>query len=51
VLQSRVRDSRGRIQPTRKDLLAERGRNGYFHYNAIVSWAIDEDGLVSHVYA
>lgn len=51
VLQSRVRDSRGRIQPTRSELLAARGRNGYFRYNAIVSWAIDEDGQVSHVYA
>ena len=51
VLQSRVRDSRGLRQPTRAGLLAERGRNGYFHFNAIVSWAVDEDGSVHHVYA
>ena len=24
---------------------------GYFHYNAIVCWAIDEDGSIRHVYA
>lgn len=51
VLQSRVTDSTGKVQPTRAALLKERGRNGYFHYNAIVSWAVDEDGQVSHVYA
>jgi sulfane dehydrogenase subunit SoxC len=38
------------VQPTRRALVAERGQNGYFHYNAIVSWAIDEDGAVTHVY-
>jgi len=51
VLQSRVGDTRGNLQPTRQALLAERGRNGYFHYNAIVSWAVDEEGRVSHAYA
>ena len=30
--------------------IAERGRHGYFHYNAIVSWQVDEDGEISHVY-
>ena len=51
VLQSRVRDARGHVQPARAALVAERGRNGYFHYNAIVSWAVDSDGRVRHVYA
>ena len=51
VLQSRVTDSAGNVQPTRAALLAERGRNGYFGYNAIVSWAVDQDGAVRHVYA
>ncbi len=51
VLQSRAKDDHGNIQPTRARLLAERGRNGYFHYNAIVSWAVDSDGTVRHVYA
>jgi sulfane dehydrogenase subunit SoxC len=51
VLQSRVTDETGYVQPGRDVLLAARGRWGYFHYNAIVSWAIDEDGYVAHVYA
>jgi sulfane dehydrogenase subunit SoxC len=50
VLQSRVVDSTGKRQPSRDALVAERGRNGYFHYHAIVSWAVDEEGRVSHVY-
>jgi sulfane dehydrogenase subunit SoxC len=51
VLKSRATDETGYVQPERDVLIKERGRNGYFHYNAIVSWAIDEDGEVSHVYA
>jgi len=51
VLQSRVKDDQGNIQPTRAHLVAQRGRNGYFHYNAILSWAVDSDGTVRHVYA
>ncbi len=51
VLQSRAIDETGHVQPTRAALVAQRGINGYFHYNAIVSWAIDEDGAVTHVYA
>jgi len=50
VLQSRATDEQGRVQPARAALLAERGRHGYFHYNAIVSWAIDEQGFIEHVY-
>lgn len=50
VLQSRITDDTGRVQPARAKLLAERGRHGYFHYNAIVSWQVDESGRVSHVY-
>jgi sulfane dehydrogenase subunit SoxC len=51
VLQSRVVDETGYTQPTRAALVAERGLNGYFHYNAIVSWAVEADGSVKHVYA
>lgn len=51
VLQSRVTDETGYVQPTRAALVAERGLNGYFHYNAIVSWAVEPDGSVKHVYA
>ncbi|MEQ8664073.1 MAG: hypothetical protein RLW62_24915, partial [Gammaproteobacteria bacterium] len=50
VLQSRVTDERGNVQPSRAALLASRGRHGYYHYNAVVSWAVAADGYVSHVY-
>jgi sulfane dehydrogenase subunit SoxC len=51
VLKSRAVDETGYVQPERAALLAERGRHGYFHYNAIVSWAVAADGSISHVYA
>ncbi len=51
ILKSRATDETGYVQPERDVLVKERGREGYFHYNAIVSWAVDEDGEISHVYA
>ena len=51
VLKSRATDDSGYVQPERDVLVKERGRNGYFHYNAILSWGIDDDGAISHVYA
>ncbi len=51
VLKSRATDETGYVQPERAVLVKERGREGYFHYNAIVSWGIDEAGAISHVYA
>lgn len=51
VLKSRATDETGYVQPERDVLIAERGRRGYFHYNAIVAWEIADDGTVSHVYA
>jgi len=50
VLQSRITDEQGNVQPTRKALLAERSPYDYFHYNAIVSWAVSSEGRISHVY-
>lgn len=50
VLKSRATDERGNLQPERAALVAERGRAGYFHYNAIVAWAVEDDGLVTHTY-
>jgi sulfane dehydrogenase subunit SoxC len=51
VLKSRAVDETGYVQPEREALVAERGRNGYFHYNAIVAWEVADDGSVTHVYA
>ncbi len=50
ILQSRVSDDTGVRQPTRTTLIEKRGQNGYFHYNAIVSWKISPSGTISHVY-
>lgn len=51
VLISRATDETGYVQPGRAKLVAERGRNGYFHYNAQVAWNVAQDGSLSHVYA
>lgn len=51
VLKSRATDETGAVQPERDVLVKARGRNGYFHYHAIVAWDVDEDGAVRHVYA
>lgn len=51
VLKSRAIDETGYIQPERETLIAQRGRHGYFHYNAIVSWEVSGQGEVRHVYA
>ena len=55
ILQSRVTDETGYIQPTLKQLIAIRGSNGPFgsiyHLNAIQSWAVNESGDVSNVHA
>jgi sulfane dehydrogenase subunit SoxC len=50
VIKSRAIDETGYVQPERNKLVKERGRHGFFHYNAITNWHIDSDGFVSHVY-
>lgn len=47
---SRAVDETGAVQPTRAELIARRGRHGFFHYHAIVTWEIDEEGSVGQVY-
>ncbi len=51
VLQSRATDEFGRVQPTRKALLAARGKQAYYHYHAIHSWSVNARGKIRHVYA
>lgn len=51
VLKSRATDETGYVQPERKLLVQQRGNNGYFHYNAIVAWEVDDEGDVRHVYS
>lgn len=50
VLQSRCIDETGYVQPTRSELLAVRGENSIYHYNAIQSWAVEADGSVTNVH-
>ena len=51
VLQSRAIDETGAVQPTRAALMAERGPNYRYHYNAIQSWQAGVDEKVGAVYA
>ena len=43
---SRATDSTGYVQPTRAELVAARGLNSQYHYNAIQQWRVDESGEV-----
>jgi sulfane dehydrogenase subunit SoxC len=47
ILQSRARDESGSVQPTRAQLLAERGSHYLYHMNAIASWSVDQSGFVN----
>jgi len=49
ILQSRCTDETGYVQPTRSALVAIRGTNSHYHYNAIQSWKVDRDGLMTNV--
>ena len=51
VLQSRATDETGYVQPTRAQLLADRGMRTIYHFNGIASWAVGENGEVTHIYA
>jgi len=51
LLQSRATDESGYVQPTRAQLIAERGMRALYHFNGIASWAVLESGEVTHVYA
>ena len=60
ILQSRAWDEAGNAQPTRAQIIAERGESKSVkpvtafisqHYNGPTSWGIDSNGEVKHVYA
>ena len=51
VLMSRAIDETGAVQPTRAALMAARGAQFRYHYNAIQSWNVAAGGDVSNVYA
>ena len=51
ILQSRCRDETGYVQPSRAALVAVRGVNSVYHYNAIQSWKVSSGGEVVNVHA
>jgi sulfane dehydrogenase subunit SoxC len=51
ILQSRATDETGYVQPTRAQLVAQRGYNSQYHYNAIQSWKVAASGELTNVHA
>lgn len=51
ILQSRAIDETGAVQPTRAALMNDRGPQYIYHYHAIQSWQVNENGEVYNVYA
>jgi sulfane dehydrogenase subunit SoxC len=51
MLQSRATDEKGRVQPARKEWVARYSPANGFHNNSIVTWSVDAEGSVRHVYA
>jgi sulfane dehydrogenase subunit SoxC len=49
VLQSRCTDETGYVQPAKDALVAVRGLNSQYHYNAVKSWKVTMDGSVTNV--
>jgi sulfane dehydrogenase subunit SoxC len=49
LLQSRVADSTGYLQPSRAELVAVRGTRSIYHNNAIQTWRVGQDGEVHNV--
>lgn len=51
TLLSRCTDETGYIQPTHEALVAQRGVDAVYHYNAIQAWGIARDGSIANVFA
>ncbi len=49
LLQSRVTDSTGYVQPQRAELIEVRGRRSIYHNNAIQTWRVNQSGEVDNV--
>jgi sulfane dehydrogenase subunit SoxC len=49
LLQSRVEDDTGFVQPTIRQLRAVRGTRSIYHNNAIQTWRVDPSGAVANV--
>jgi sulfane dehydrogenase subunit SoxC len=51
VLKSRATDEAGAVQPTRDKVVADKGTQFLYHYNAIQAWSVAPTGEVKNVYA
>jgi sulfane dehydrogenase subunit SoxC len=49
LIMSRSIDETRYVQPSRAELVAVRGVNSYYHYNAIQPWQVAGDGSVTYV--
>jgi len=49
LIASRATDEFGTVQPTREALIAKRGENARYHYNAIHAWRLNSDGSLLNV--
>jgi sulfane dehydrogenase subunit SoxC len=47
---SRATDSAGNLQPTRSQLLSEKGALAFYHFNAQQCWAVSSNGEVKNTY-
>ncbi len=49
-LKARATDDSGYRQPQRAELIAERGHHAFYHFNGILTFEINPDGTIRHVY-
>ena len=47
---SRAIDENGEVQPSRNQLISEKGSQVSYHNNSIQAWYISSDGEVENVY-
>jgi sulfane dehydrogenase subunit SoxC len=48
---SRATDSAGNTQPTRAAFSQRYGASNMYHFNGVLAWAVDTDGVVKNTYA
>ena len=51
TLMSRATDSAGNTQPTRAAFSQRYGASNMYHFNGVLAWAVDTDGVVKNTYA
>jgi hypothetical protein len=51
MLQSRATDELGHVQPSRNQIIADKGMNFYYHNNSIQTWQVSAQGEVRNVHA